>query len=58
MATTAPPDIRHLSIARATVCAAQARKLSQVSAPAQAKPRICPLDFPSCAFEARDLAGA
>ena len=37
------------------VRAAHARELSQLSAPAQAKLKICLLDFLSCAFEARDL---
>ena len=55
MATTARPDHRQVSIARAMVRAARAVELSQLSAPAQAKLKMCLLDFLSCAFEARDL---
>ena len=55
MATTVRLDPRQVSIARAMVRAAHARELSQLSAPAQAKLKMCLLDFLSCAFEARDL---
>jgi len=54
MATTLRPDPRQVSIARAIVRAAHARELSQLSAPAQAKLKMCLLDYLSCAFEARD----
>jgi 2-methylcitrate dehydratase PrpD len=55
MATTARPDHRQVSVARAMVRTARAVDLSQLSAPAQAKLKMCLLDFLSCAFEARDL---
>jgi 2-methylcitrate dehydratase PrpD len=55
MATTARPDHRQVSVARAMVRMARAVDLSQLSAPAQAKLKMCLLDFLSCAFEARDL---
>jgi 2-methylcitrate dehydratase PrpD len=55
MATTARPDHRKVSIARAMVRVARAIELSQLSAPAQAKLKMCLLDYLSCAFEARDL---
>lgn len=48
-------DRRKVSVARAMVRAARAVELSHLSAPAQAKLKMCLLDFLSCAFEARDL---
>jgi 2-methylcitrate dehydratase PrpD len=49
------PDHPRISVARAMVRAAGAIDLSDLSRDAQAKLKICLLDFLSCAFEARDL---
>ena len=55
MDATAHPEHRSLSVARAMVRAARAVDLPDLSAAAQARLKICLLDFLSCAFEARDL---
>jgi 2-methylcitrate dehydratase PrpD len=55
MAKTARPDHPRVSVARDMVRAARAVDPSDLSAAAQAKLKMCLLDFLSCAFEARDL---
>lgn len=55
MTSTARPDHPRVSISRALVREARGVDLSDLSAPAQAKIKMCLLDFLSCAFEARDL---
>jgi 2-methylcitrate dehydratase PrpD len=55
MATTVRPDRPPVSIARAMARRARAVELSDLSASAQARLKMCLLDFLSCAFEARDL---
>ncbi|WP_315831537.1 MmgE/PrpD family protein [Bradyrhizobium prioriisuperbiae] len=49
------PDPRQVSLARAMVRSARSTQLPLISAAAQAKLKICLLDFLSCAFEAREL---
>jgi 2-methylcitrate dehydratase PrpD len=53
--TTDRSDTRQASLARTMVRAAHAVQLSDLSAAACDKLKLCLLDFLSCAFEARDL---
>jgi 2-methylcitrate dehydratase PrpD len=55
VATNNRSDTEQMSLARAMVRAARAVQLSDLSAAACDKLKICLLDFLSCAFEARDL---
>ncbi|MCW3474755.1 MmgE/PrpD family protein [Limobrevibacterium gyesilva] len=55
MMTIDSPEVNGTSVARAMLRSVRSMELSDLSAPACDKLKICLLDFLSCAFEAHDL---